>query len=1373
MLSRRIKSAYKKNDVSIPPPNVTAPNETDTNADTCCLGQNFVITSYTSRTADVYPYDSSYKPIQNIPIVTGATAWTDRSNNVTYILIINEALYYGSKLDHSLINPNQIRANSIDVHDNPFDVTKPISIDVGEGLIIPLTKSGTKIYFDSRTPTEEELNNCEHVHLTSINEWNPESVVLGEMKTQKAQVRQMKEVKSMMDDNNPYSFAEESKYYYNDYRDYDTTLIDIDPNYVMLKERLIEKVLTDRYANHDNTETMMARRSYTSKGRHKQLTSLQLAEDWCIGYRRAEATLKATTQNATRSAILPISRRYRADRRYNVKRLNGKFSTDTIYSDCKSLLQNISAQVYTTKFGFAAVYPITGFDGITIGTTLKDFISDYGVPEHITFDGALVQTGRKTMFMQTIKKYDMKYHVSSPRRPDENPAEGSIREIKRRWFHVMIKKRVPRRLWDFGLVWICDTGNLSVSSSKYANGRTALEIITGETPDISEYLDFSFYDWVRYRTNAGMGESSIGRWVGVSHKVGMLMSYWILTISGHVISCVTVQRLTEDEKKTEEWKTLMSDYDKKISERLDAKDVENENNPSDICEFNRLSMNNYDQSFIDEMNKVIADETIPQADNINNSDVLDGYVNMEVALPRGEEGKLEHAIVKKRAVDRDGKPIGVANNNPLLDSRIYEVEYNDGSMEALAANIIAENLLSQVDEHGNKQMMMEEIMDHRKTAEAMTANDPKYIPGKTKTTIGWEVCILWKDSSFTWVPMKDMKHAYPVELALYAKANNLTEEPAFKWWVNHTIKKKHQIISKIKSKYWQRSHKYGIRIPKTVKEALQIDKENNNNLWQQSIELEMPKIRQAMRLFDGDPKSLIGYQQITGHIIFDIKLGENFRRKARYVADGHKTDTPSHITYSSVVSRDSVRIMLLIAALNELDILSGDIENAYLTAPCREKCWTIAGPEFGPLEGRVLIIEKALYGLKSSGAAFRSFMAEKLDDMNFKSSHADPDVWMRPAIKPDGEQYYEYILVYVDDILCISHKPLEPMNEIHRDMKFKNNKIIPPEFYLGGKLERKELNGKKMWTLTSRDYVKAAINNVEETLKRKGMVLPTRADTPMMMSYHPELDESNELDENETTWFQELIGILRWSVEIGRVDILTELSLLSAYQASPRQGHLQQLLRIFAYLKKKPKLSLYFDPTLPQIDESMFAGAATKEQFKEQYRDANEELPDHMPIPRGRQVEIFTFVDASHASNRVTRRSHTGFIIFLNRAPIIWHSKRQNTIESSTFSSEFIAMKNCMEHIVALRFKLRMFGVPIEGPAHVLCDNQAVVNNSSKLESILNKKHCSIAYHAVRWAVTAGILRVGKIGTKENLADAMTKLLASVTREYLFGNWTY
>lgn len=112
------------------------------------------------------------------------------------------------------------------------------------------------------------------------------------------------------------------------------------------------------------------------------------------------------------------------------------------------------------------------------------------------------------------------------------------------------------------------------------------------------------------------------------------------------------------------------------------------------------------------------------------------------------------------------------------------------------------------------------------------------------------------------------------------------------------------------------------------------------------------------------------------------------------MGDGHKTETPTSITYSSVVTRDSVRICLLIAALNELEILAADIENAYLTAPCREKCWTWAGPEFGSNEGKPLIVMKALYGLKSSGAAFRAYLAETLDDIGFKSTMADPDVWI-------------------------------------------------------------------------------------------------------------------------------------------------------------------------------------------------------------------------------------------------------------------------------------------------------------------------------------------------------------------------------------------
>jgi hypothetical protein len=258
-----------------------------------------------------------------------------------------------------------------------------------------------------------------------------------------------------------------------------------------------------------------------------------------------------------------------------------------------------------------------------------------------------------------------------------------------------------------------------------------------------------------------------------------------------------------------------------------------------------------------------------------------------------------------------------------------------------------------------------------------------------------------------------------------------------------------------------------------------------------------------------------------------------------------------------------------------------------------------------------------------------------------------------------------------------------------------------------------------------------------------------------------------------------MIGIIRWATEIGRVDVLHEVLVLSQYQAQPREGHLLAVLRIFAYWKTAPKLSLYFDPRLPRHDYTTFG--TQHEDFQVHYRGARDELPHNMPRPRGQPVTITAFVDASHAANQKTRRSHTGYVIFLNRAPILWYSKRQNTVEASTFSSEFIALKACTEAIVHLRYKLRMFGIPLcrkhpEGqdlPAYVFCDNQSVVKNATHVESTLNKKHSSLAYHYIRWNVAASIITLSWISTHDNIADTFTKVLPWTTRETLYGNWTY
>ena len=177
-----------------------------------------------------------------------------------------------------------------------------------------------------------------------------------------------------------------------------------------------------------------------------------------------------------------------------------------------------------------------------------------------------------------------------------------------------------------------------------------------------------------------------------------------------------------------------------------------------------------------------------------------------------------------------------------------------------------------------------------------------------------------------------------MEIAEYSIQKNISHHPAFIWWVNHVVQKKKIIIPKIKSLYWQITHRYGVKLPKTTTEALAFDKENGNTLWWEAIYSEIRNVRITFEEFDRPLAEILpGYTKLNCHLIFEVKLSENFRRKARFVTDGHRTKEPNLLSYSTVVSRDSVRIAFLLAALNNLQVVSCDIQNAYLAAPCREK----------------------------------------------------------------------------------------------------------------------------------------------------------------------------------------------------------------------------------------------------------------------------------------------------------------------------------------------------------------------------------------------------------------------------------------------------
>ena len=148
-------------------------------------------------------------------------------------------------------------------------------------------------------------------------------------------------------------------------------------------------------------------------------------------------------------------------------------------------------------------------------------------------------------------------------------------------------------------------------------------------------------------------------------------------------------------------------------------------------------------------------------------------------------------------------------------------------------------------------------------------------------------------------------------------------------------------------------------------------------------------------------------------------MGENFYFKAYIIASSHMTTAEPSQSYSSIVSCNSIRIALTIAALNDLNIEVCNIQNAYSTAPMKEKRYIIAGSEFGSNTGKVILIVRALYGLKTSGAAFRFFLAETFDEIGFKLLYADPDVWIHPAMKDNGFKYWELFLCYVNNLLYV------------------------------------------------------------------------------------------------------------------------------------------------------------------------------------------------------------------------------------------------------------------------------------------------------------------------------------------------------------------
>lgn len=410
--------------------------ELDSHADTVVLGSNCVVLSFTGRECDVSPYSDTYQAIKGVPIVSGATAWTSQSTGETYILVFHEALWMGGVLDHSLLNPNQMRQFGVIVQDNPFDADQMHIATEDDELVIPLESEGTTIFVNTRTPMEQELQEKRHIHLTSKAPWDPRDVCfpeptrLVEEGRLASRVNQIRSVAHLDNDGDAI---------------YQSTQ--------QFAERLVAQVNITEIPSDVPT-----RKTVLSKERHSQVSPEELADRWCIGLTQAKNTIEVTTQTSARSALMPAGRRYRADRVFERPLLRGHFYTNTMDGRVKSLDGNKYAQVFASKEFFAVAYPMESKS--SAGDGLRQFVHDYGRPEKLTFDGSREQCGKKTEFMKNVRKYSVDYHVTEPERPNHNFAEGVIREIRKKWYRIMVRKRVPQRLW------VCDIQNRTANTSR-------------------------------------------------------------------------------------------------------------------------------------------------------------------------------------------------------------------------------------------------------------------------------------------------------------------------------------------------------------------------------------------------------------------------------------------------------------------------------------------------------------------------------------------------------------------------------------------------------------------------------------------------------------------------------------------------------------------------------------------------------------------------------------------------------------------------------------------------------------------------------------------------------------------------------------------
>ena len=411
---------------------------------------------------------------------------------------------------------------------------------------------------------------------------------------------------------------------------------------------------------------------------------------------------------------------------------------------------------------------------------LNKFFHKVGIPTEMLTDGA--KELHIAQWSKHCKKHKIHHRQTEPHTPWQNPTESIGGIIKRKVRANMRDTNTPIRLWDYCWDYSVDIWSLTATNSPMLDGVTGFEKVMGYTPDISEYINFSWFDWVWYHDPTDpVDKFSIGRWCGAAHNSDQGMAYHVLTEKGQVVTRSTVFPFKEDEIEDPNIVTRCTKYTESME--------------SIIGNYCKATLGHVDQSFDEEdpyrMLFDFEDEDRQHEETITKENIYysdppsaeksDNLLGLKVRFDSADG--LEGTI-KSRKRSSDGLLVGTHNPNPICDTRVYKVEFPDGNFNEYSANVILENLYEQVDNNGSTSALFQGITAHRTNDSALQKSNGwiQMSNGARKrkvTTDGWDIQVDLADGTQLWLPLKDVKGSNPIELAEYAKSRQIDDDSVF------------------------------------------------------------------------------------------------------------------------------------------------------------------------------------------------------------------------------------------------------------------------------------------------------------------------------------------------------------------------------------------------------------------------------------------------------------------------------------------------------------------------------------------------------------------------------------------------------------------